>query len=39
VREAVTHLGGRMVRNVALGFSLVSQNGAGACRGFDYGGF
>jgi diguanylate cyclase (GGDEF)-like protein len=39
VREAVTHLGTRMVRNVALGFSLVSQSGHGACRGFDYGGF
>jgi hypothetical protein len=39
VREAVTHLGIRLVRNVALGFSLVSQCGRGACRGFDYGGF
>ncbi|HKI37964.1 MAG TPA: diguanylate cyclase [Gemmataceae bacterium] len=39
VREAVTHLGVRTVRNVALGFSLVSQCGRGACRGFDYGGF
>jgi diguanylate cyclase (GGDEF)-like protein len=36
VREAVTHLGVRMVRNVALGFSLVSQCGRGACRAFDY---
>jgi signal transduction histidine kinase/HD-like signal output (HDOD) protein len=39
VREAVTYLGSRMVRNVALGFSLVSQCGQGACRDFDYGGF
>jgi diguanylate cyclase (GGDEF)-like protein len=37
VRDAVTHLGVRMVRGVALGFSLVSQSGRGAaCRGFDY---
>ena len=36
VREAVTHLGVRMVRNVALGFSLVSPNGSGSCHGFDY---
>ncbi len=36
VREAVTHLGVRMVRNVALGFSLVSQYGRGACHDFDY---
>jgi diguanylate cyclase (GGDEF)-like protein len=39
VREAVTHLGVRLVRNVALGFSLVSQTGQGACRAFDYAGF
>ena len=39
VREAVTFLGSRMVRNVALGFSLISQCGQGACRDFDYGGF
>jgi diguanylate cyclase (GGDEF)-like protein len=39
VREAVTYLGVRMVRNVALGFSLISQYGRGACRGFDYGDF
>jgi len=36
VREAVTHLGVRLVRNVSLGFSLVSKNGSGACQGFDY---
>jgi diguanylate cyclase (GGDEF)-like protein len=37
VRDAVTHLGVRLVRGVALGFSLVSQSGRGAaCRGFDY---
>jgi diguanylate cyclase (GGDEF)-like protein len=39
VREAVNYLGIRLVRNVALGFSLVSQYGKGTCRGFDYGGF
>jgi signal transduction histidine kinase/HD-like signal output (HDOD) protein len=39
VREAVTFLGSRMVRNVSLGFSLISQCGQGACRDFDYGGF
>ncbi len=39
VREAVTYLGSRMVRNVALGFSLVAQHGRGACRDFDYGGY
>ncbi|HEX5270421.1 MAG TPA: HDOD domain-containing protein, partial [Gemmataceae bacterium] len=36
VREAVTHLGVRLVRNVALGFSLVSQSGRGGCHDFDY---
>ncbi len=36
VREAATRLGARVVRTVALGFSLVSQYGHGACRGFDY---
>jgi diguanylate cyclase (GGDEF)-like protein len=39
VREAVTHLGGRMVRNVALSFSLISQRSKDACRGFDYDSF
>jgi diguanylate cyclase (GGDEF)-like protein len=39
VREAVTHLGIRRVRHIALGFSLVSQFGRGACRGFDYAGY
>jgi two-component system, cell cycle response regulator len=36
VREAVTHLGGRMVRNVALGFSLVSHRSTEVCQAFDY---
>src|SRR5262245_1243763 len=35
IGEAVTHLGVRMVRNLALGFSLVSQAGQGACPGFE----
>jgi HD-like signal output (HDOD) protein len=39
VREAVTHLGIRLVRHIALGFSLVSQYGHGACRSFDHAGF
>jgi diguanylate cyclase (GGDEF)-like protein len=36
VREAVVRLGVRTVRNVALGFWLVSQAGGRACRQFDY---
>ncbi len=39
VRDAVTRLGVRLVRNVALGFSLLARGGCGACRGFDYDGF
>ena len=39
VSEAVNHLGIRMVRNVALGFSLVSQYSKGRCSAFDYGKF
>jgi len=39
VREAVIQLGVRMVRNVALSFSLVSQHDRGACSAFDYAGF
>jgi diguanylate cyclase (GGDEF)-like protein len=39
VREAVTRLGVRLVRNIALGFSLLSRGGGSACRGFDYDGF
>jgi len=39
VREAVMHLGVRMVRNVALSFSLVSQHERGPCSAFDYAGF
>lgn len=36
VGEATMRLGVRAVRNVALGFSLVSANRQGTCRGFDY---
>ena len=36
IQDAVTYLGTRLTRNVALGFSLVSQHGQGACREFDY---
>lgn len=36
VAEAVMRLGVRSVRNVALGFTLVSANRSGACKGFDY---
>lgn len=39
VCEAVMQLGVRMVRNIALSFSLVSQHQRGACREFDYAGF
>lgn len=39
VRDAATRLGVRVVRSVALGFSLVSQYGHGTCRAFDYAGF
>src|SRR5262249_12731176 len=37
IKEATMRLGLRSVRNVALGFSLVSAHRAGACEGFDYG--
>lgn len=36
VRDAVTQLGIRLTRNIALSFSLVSQHGRGACSAFDY---
>jgi two-component system cell cycle response regulator len=36
VAQAAMRLGVRSVRNVALGFTLVSANRSGACRGFDY---
>lgn len=36
VQEAAMRLGVRAVRNLALGFTLVNGNRAGACQGFDY---
>jgi two-component system cell cycle response regulator len=36
VHEAAMRLGVRAVRNLALGFTLVNGNRAGACQGFDY---
>ncbi|MBM3987963.1 MAG: HDOD domain-containing protein [Planctomycetes bacterium] len=36
VSQAAMRLGVRSVRNVALGFSLVSGNRSGGCRSFDY---
>ncbi len=36
VSEAIIRLGIRTVRNVALGFSLVTENRHGFCAGFDY---
>src|SRR5690606_25626394 len=36
VAESIIRLGIRTVRNVALGFSLISANRAGACASFDY---
>ncbi len=39
VAEAVVRLGIRTVRNVALGFSLVSEYRNGRCASFDYGEF
>ena len=36
VKEAAVRLGMRSVCNVGLGFSLVSGNRSGRCRGFDY---
>jgi diguanylate cyclase (GGDEF)-like protein len=37
VAQAAMRLGVRSVRNVALGFTLVSGNRSGTCRDFDYG--
>jgi len=39
VNEALTLLGFRTVRSIALGFSLVSQHCRGPCQGFDYNNF
>jgi diguanylate cyclase (GGDEF)-like protein len=39
VKDAYAQLGGRLVRNVALSFSLLSQYERGACKSFDYAGF
>src|SRR5262245_9969914 len=36
VSQAAMRLGVRSVRNVALGFTLVSGNRSGTCKGFDY---
>lgn len=36
VAEATTRLGISTVRNLALGLSLISENRAGSCDGFDY---
>lgn len=39
VQEALVVLGMPAVRNLALGFSLLSQYKSGTCKGFDYGNF
>ncbi|MBL8802451.1 MAG: diguanylate cyclase [Planctomycetes bacterium] len=39
VAQAAMRLGVRSVRNVALGFTLVSGNRGGSCPGFDYEGY
>jgi two-component system, cell cycle response regulator len=36
VKDAYSQLGGRLVRNVALSFSLLSQYERGTCKAFDY---
>ncbi len=39
INDALVRLGMRMVRQLCLGFSLVSNSKAGQCEGFDYSGF
>ena len=39
VEEAIMRLGGNMVRNLALAFSLVSERTTGACKAFNYDGY
>jgi two-component system cell cycle response regulator len=39
VEEAIMRLGGNLVRNLALAFSLVSERTTGSCKAFDYDGY
>lgn len=39
IRQAIALIGLRTVKSLALGFSLVSTNRTGLCKGFDYDGF
>lgn len=39
VQDAAVRLGVRTIRNLALGFTLVSGHRTGVCKGFDYDGF